>query len=156
MSAHTNKQKVLAIASKGGHWKQLLRLYPAYSGPDIEITFISTCDDLGEEVKEHLFRTVIDANRWNRFRLVLMLFQIAKLILTIRPNVIITTGAAPGLFAVIAGKLTGTKTIWIDSIANFNKVSLSGRIAHFFATFSLTQWKHLSKPQGPHFIGDVL
>ena len=40
------------------------------------------------------------------------------LLLRHRPDVIVTTGAAPGYFALRFGKLLGARTIWIDSMAN--------------------------------------
>ena len=62
----------------------------------------------------------------------------------LRPGVIITTGAAPGLMGIIIGRIFGAKTIWIDSIANVEKLSLSGRIAVKIADRVYTQWSHLS------------
>jgi hypothetical protein len=42
-----------------------------------------------------------------------------------KPNIILTTGAAPGVLAVIVGKLRGPKNIWVDSIANVERLALS-------------------------------
>ena len=44
----------------------------------------------------------------------------------LRPDVVITTGAAPGYFAVRIGKLLGARVVWVDSIANAEELSLSG------------------------------
>ena len=44
---------------------------------------------------------------------------------------------------LFAGFLLGRKTIWVDSIANSRKVSLSCRAACLFATRVLTQWPEL-------------
>lgn len=59
-------------------------------------------------------------------------------------------------FCLLAGKLTGKRTIWIDSVANVEKLSLSGKLAGHIATLWLTQWQHLSRPDGPHYAGAVL
>jgi UDP-N-acetylglucosamine:LPS N-acetylglucosamine transferase len=61
--------------------------------------------------------------------------------------VIVTTGAAPGLFGIFIGKVLGVKTIWIDSIANVEKLSLSGKIASRMADRVYTQWEHLATPK---------
>jgi hypothetical protein len=58
--------------------------------------------------------------------------------------------------AVIWGRLTGRRTIWIDSIANVDRISMSGRIARPFASLHLTQWEHLSNGTKTHFKGTVL
>lgn len=82
--------------------------------------------------------------------------QIAVLVLRLRPQAVISTGAAPGLVALLVGKLLGARTIWIDSVANANQLSLSGRLARGIADLWLTQWEHLARSDGPHFCGAVL
>ena len=72
------------------------------------------------------------------------------------PSVVISTGAAPGLFAIIFGKFRGAKTVWIDSVANCEQMSMSGKIAGKLADLCLTQWQHLETGNGPHYLGSVL
>ena len=74
----------------------------------------------------------------------------------VRPDAVITTGAAPGYFALRLGRLFGARTIWIDSMANAEELSLSGQKARRHADLWLTQWEHLAKPDGPQFLGSVL
>jgi hypothetical protein len=75
-----------------------------------------------------------------------------------RPDVVISTGAASGYFALRIGKLFGAKTIWLDSIANAEELSLSGAKVQKHADLWLTQWEHLANPQegGPEYKGAVL
>src|SRR5690606_7330734 len=87
---------------------------------------------------------VQDCNRKNRWHSVKCFVQMFYRIVSIRPRVIVTTGAAPGLMAIIIGSILGKKTLWIDSIANVERISMSGRIAQRFATKCLTQWPVLS------------
>jgi UDP-N-acetylglucosamine:LPS N-acetylglucosamine transferase len=145
--------KVLAIASKGGHWIQLLRLFPAFSGH--EITYISTNAGLAETVKGYEFHCIDDGDRGAKLKLLKSLFTMVKLIKKIKPDVIVTTGSAPGLMAVIAGKILGVKSTWIDSIANVEKVSTSGSIAVHFADSVYTQWPHLATSK-INFSGNIL
>ncbi|MEO0487046.1 MAG: UDP-N-acetylglucosamine--LPS N-acetylglucosamine transferase [Pseudomonadota bacterium] len=157
------KRRVLAIASSGGHWIQLSRLMPAWDGCDV--TYATT--DPGHHAKiraaaaergqlEPRYVTVVEANRWQKLRVVRSLFEMAFLILRVRPDVIITTGAAPGAIAVRLGGLMGRKTIWVDSIANAETLSMSGQKAGPHATLWLTQWEHLAKTDGPQYRGSVL
>ena len=69
---------------------------------------------------------------------------------------VISTGAAPGCFAVILGRILGARTIWLDSIANVDRVSLSGRLVRRYAGLWLSQWEHLAGQKGPEFQGTVL
>jgi len=71
-------------------------------------------------------------------------FQAIKIFRKEKPNAVITTGAAPGLITLFAAKLFGIKTFWIDSVANVQCLSLSGRIASKFVTQTYTQWSDLA------------
>lgn len=145
--------KILAVASKGGHWIQLLRIVPAFEGH--EVVYVSTDQGLADTVKGFEFHNVNDGSRKNVFRLFSTLSKMVGLITKLKPDLIITTGAAPGLMGVIAGKFLGVKTIWIDSIANVEKTSTSGRIATLFVDRAYTQWPELANKKFM-FDGNIL
>jgi hypothetical protein len=138
-------ENVFAIASIGGHWVQLLRLMPLFNMNDV--SFVSTKPSLKDTVEGHKYFLVPDANRNNKTDLIKCCLSIGAKIVVSRPKVIVTTGAAPGLFGIFIGKILGVKTIWIDSIANVEKLSLSGKIALQMADRVYTQWEHLSTPK---------
>lgn len=146
--------RVLAVASGGGHWIQLLRLRSALEGYDV--AFATTLAGYRDDVGAHRFHVFPDASRSDRLRFARMAASIALLLLRERPDVIVSTGAAPGLLALALGQRLGARTIWLDSIANAEELSLSGRMAARHADLWLTQWPHLARPDGPHFIGAVL
>jgi UDP-N-acetylglucosamine:LPS N-acetylglucosamine transferase len=146
--------RVLAIASGGGHWVQLLRLRPAFK--DRPVTYATVNRAYAADVPGCRFRVIPDGTRWNKMALLHMVACIAWLVLTERPAVIVSTGAAPGYFAMRIGKLLGARTVWIDSVANVEVLSMAGRLAGRFADLWLTQWPHLSRPGGPQFLGGVL
>lgn len=132
----------MAIASEGGHWIQLQRLSPVFSGKDV--FFVSTNSGYKKLLGQAGFYKVVDANRWNKLKLIQLFFQVLRIVIKEKPDTIITTGAAPGLFAIIAGWVFKKNTIWIDSIANAEKLSMSGKIAKRFARYTFTQWKDLA------------
>lgn len=146
-------KKVLAIASVGGHWIQLLRLRPAFN--NCEVVFVSTKESFSEMVPGNKFYAVPDSNRGNKVGLIKSFFKLIKIIISEKPDVIITTGASPGLLGIFGGKILGIKTIWIDSIANVEQISLSGKIASKFASKVYTQWPDLAT-KGIHYSGNVL
>lgn len=148
------KTRVLAVASGGGHWVQLLRLRPAFQGA--EVTFVTVSAGYSQDVPGQRFRTINDATRWNKFGLVCMGLKLLWIILTVRPHVVISTGAAPGYFAIRLGKLLGARCIWVDSIANVDETSMTCRLVARHADLCLTQWQHLARPEGPEFRGAVL
>lgn len=145
--------RILAISSGGGHWVQLLRLRPVFEG--CSVTYATVRDGYREDVGDEDFRIVPDGNRWNKCLLIRSAIVIFILLLRIRPDIVITTGAAPGYFAVLFGKWLGARVIWLDSVANADELSLSGAKSGFVDLW-LTQWKHLSRDMGPKFYGNVL
>jgi UDP-N-acetylglucosamine:LPS N-acetylglucosamine transferase len=136
------KIKVLAIASRGGHWIQLLRLRAAFAG--LNVTYVTTDPEYKSMVDNANFRVVCEATRDQKARMVWLILQIFWILVRERPTVIVTTGAAPGYFAVRLGKWFGIKTLWVDSIANAVELSLSGQLASKHADKVLTQWSHLA------------
>jgi hypothetical protein len=46
--------------------------------------------------------------------------------------------------------------MFIDSIANAEKLSLSAQLAQRHANLTLTQWPHLESPEGPQYHGSVI
>ena len=147
-------RKILAVASGGGHWVQLLRLRPAFEG--CKVSYVTVQSAYADEVPGARFHAVTDATRWSRWDLLKMMTQVAWVVVRERPDVVITTGAAPGVVALRVGKWLGAKTIWLDSIANVEAMSLSGMKVRPFADLWLTQWAHLALPNGPAFVGAVL
>lgn len=150
-----NKVKVLAVASKGGHWIQLLKLRSLWDGEGFKVMYVTNDKSLSYYVPNDKVSFVIDANKESKLKLVLMSLQILALILLCRPDVVITTGAAPGFFALFFGKAMRKKTIWIDSIANGDEMSLSGLKVKKFADVWLTQWPELAKNDGPKYLGSI-
>lgn len=144
----------MAIASSGGHWIQLQRLRPAFDSP--ETIYVTVDPAYRSECPGRSVRIVTDANRWSPPRMLKLALQVLWLVLRERPDVVISTGAAPGLYGVAFGRLLGARTIWVDSVANAEEMSGSGKLARHFASLWLTQWAHLSTPGGPHFKGSVL
>ena len=157
------KKHVLAIASAGGHWVQLQRMRPAWDG--CKVSYVTTKEGYRAQVLEDAekrsqdrpgFYIVTDANRWQKFRLLRQVFEILFLIIKLRPDIVVSTGAAPGFFALKFGRLIGARTIWVDSIANAEELSLSGQKIETSADLWLTQWEHLSGDGKPGFRGSVI
>jgi UDP-N-acetylglucosamine:LPS N-acetylglucosamine transferase len=149
-----SRKKVLAVASGGGHWVQLLRLAPALV--DFDVTFVGVSQAYRSEVAEHKFYSVTDATRWDKIAMLKSAVQLAWIIWREKPDVVVSTGAAPGYFAIRLGRLFGARTIWLDSIANADCLSMAGELVGRYADLWLTQWPHLDRAEGPHYRGAVL
>jgi len=157
---HTGKprkrpKRILLVASGGGHWVQLARLTPAFEG--LDTLYVSTLKGVRQPTGDRKVVAVVDASQSEPLKVVPLFLQLMFIVLKFRPSVIATTGAAPGLVALYIGKALGIRTIWIDSIANSEDLSLSGRLARDRADLWLTQWPHLiEKYPGLEHFGSVI
>lgn len=150
----SSRPKVLAVSSGGGHWIQLLRLRPAFE--NCEVTYATVRMGYSYDLGGVDFRLIRDANRCQKLDLIRSALGIIRLLIRLRPDVVVTTGAAPGYFATRCGKWLGARVIWVDSVANADELSMSGQKAGSFADLWLTQWPHLAHAGGPQFMGSVL
>jgi hypothetical protein len=127
--------RVLAVASSGGHWVQLMRLRPAWQGCDVaylttDASYLAPLRAQAERdgVPPPRFYTTVAANRWQKLRLLSQLASIAWVVVRERPTVVCTTGAAPGYFAIRIAGLLGARTVWIDQHRQCGK-PVDGRVA---------------------------
>lgn len=145
-------KKVLAVASYGGHWKQLCRLSEFLS--EYETTYLTTNEYEKDPSKNILY--INDANKSNKVGLIKLFVRTFFIYLKIKPDIVITTGAAPGLMMVLVSFIFRKKSIWIDSIANGNELSLSGKLAKKFATHTLSQWKEVADKESVTYKGALI
>ncbi len=148
------KTKLFAISSPGGHWIQLTRLCAGLEA-QYEIVYAMP-DKLFKAKQTQKVYSVVDASADDKWKLIPCALQVAYILLKERPDAILSTGAAPGVVAIMLGKLLGIRTIWVDSIANVQKISRSGELIKKRADVFLTQWEHLSDPHNIQFKGSVL
>jgi hypothetical protein len=149
-------KRVLVIASGGGHWVQMRRLREAFDGFDA--AYVSVYPDYAADVAGKRYYTVTNMTRFNVAALFVLAPQLLRILIKERPRAVITTGSAPGLVCLALAKtFFGARTVWIDSIANCERLSSSGRQARRFADAWLTQWPHLAGGDGgPQYWGAVL
>lgn len=148
------RPKILALSSGGGHWVQLLRLRPAFEG--CEVTYATVDASYRADVANSKFCLVPDGNIWSKLNLLKSAIGVMWVLIRVRPDVVITTGAAPGFFAVRFGKWLGARVVWVDSVANAEELSNSGRNVGSFVDLWLTQWPELARERGPSYMGNVL
>jgi hypothetical protein len=136
------EKRVLLVASSGGHWIQLCRISSAFDANDTLYATTFKVEEAPNGDREPI--TIPDASRTALLRFFPLVVKLFLTFLWFRPRVVVSTGAAPGLMAIIIGKAMGATTIWLDSIANSERLSRSGRIARSFADLWLTQWEGLA------------
>ncbi len=145
---------VLAVSSSGGHWTQMQRLAPAFSGA--EVHYATTDETASEQVSTRNFHVFPDANKDTPLRLLICALSLAWIVLRVRPDVIVSTGAAGGFLAIRLGRIFGARTMFIDSIANARNLSVSARLALNVADHVLSQWPGVAAKTGAEYRGAVI
>ena len=145
----------MVACSGGGHWVQMRRILPAFEGMDVFYVGVEAAADA--DLGAARYYPIQNVTRRNPGAIPGILAALARVIRAERPDLVVTTGAAPGLLALVMAKLLRQgRTMWIDSVANTERLSLSGKMARPVADAWLVQWEHLSRPAGPHYWGAVL
>jgi hypothetical protein len=135
--------KICLAASAGGHLTQLLKLRSVWLGGSV--LFVTTVDIGQSKLREDGPVYVVgESNRQQPFQTLKVLFRCLRIILRERPQAILSTGASAGFILCFFGKLLGAKIIWLDSIANAGRLSMSGRMIRPFADLILSQWPEVA------------
>lgn len=151
-------KKILLAASAGGHLSQLLQVRSAW-GDYKNCVYVSSSEAVREKLMI-LGKTYItkECNRQQPVRTLKVLIQSFDIVIRERPYIIISTGAAPGLLCCFWAKLLcRSKIVWLDSIANTQTLSMSGRLIKPFADLILTQWGDVAvKYRNVEYTGSVI
>jgi UDP-N-acetylglucosamine:LPS N-acetylglucosamine transferase len=156
MSNTQKKLLICLVASAGGHITQLLKLRDSWKSHK------TVCVTTVNIVKEQLCEfgnvyTVGECNREHPLRTILVLIRCINVILHERPNVVVSTGAAVGCIVCFLGRLFGARVVWIDSITNIGRISLSGRMVRHIADLFLVQWPELAEQySNVQYVGTVI
>lgn len=149
-----SSRKVLAAASGGGHWEQLMLLRGGLESYDVQ--YATTDPDIARQRGIANAETLPDCNQNTPIKAALCALAAIRIVLKHRPDVILSTGAAPGYFCLLAGRLVGARTLWIDSVANGEELSMCGKLSRRTAHECLTQWEHLADGEQVKYRGAVL
>lgn len=132
-------KKILCACSIGGHLTEMLRIIEALELPEkpLYITYNGNAENV---LKEAYFIGNMGKIRnipWG-------LIKILVILLKERPEVVISTGAENGMFAILLSKVfLRSKTIYIECSAQVNSPSISGRVCYYFSDLFFVQWKPL-------------
>ena len=148
--------RVLAVASFGGHWSQLQLLKDAFAGCAVTFAVATNDQQIRASLEAPTVRVIPDCNRNTRFAMFKCLRAAFALISSLRPTVVVTTGALPGLMVLAIGRAAGARGIWIESIANAERLSMSGRMARRLAGSMFVQSPELAEREKLRCAGSVL
>ena len=121
-----------------------------------DLRFATTDAAVAKQHGIEVVETLPDCNQNKPLQSLLCAFKALWVVIKHRPKVVLSTGAAPGYFCLLAGRLTGARTLWIDSVANAEELSMCGKLSRRTAHECITQWEHLADDKNVKYRGAVL
>ena len=144
------KKKVLFISSTGGDLDELMQLSPLFEKYNYYI--ITEKDKSNKSLKEKYGKKLYFLPYGTRskifeyiFKYLYLCIKTIYLYFKIRPKVIVTTGTHTAGPMCILGKICGSKIIYIETFANINKKTATGRLIYPIADLFIVQWEEMLK-----------
>ena len=139
--------KIALVCSAGGHLTQMLELADELSDHD---TFLVSYDSprTRKLQRTHIVPSFADKG----WMIVPSFMRMFSIMVHERPDVILSTGSEIAIPAFICGKLSGAKTIFVESAARITSTSMTGRILYPISDFFFVQWPNLKDRIGKRAI----
>lgn len=137
-------KKICFAASSGGHFEQLMMLYPLMKkNNSFIITEKAKYDVNTINIKTYYLRQT------NRNELMLIINLLINLLKSIyiyykeKPDIVICTGVLSMIPICLIAKINRKKLIYIESFAKVNSPTLSGKLLYKFADVFYVQWESM-------------
>lgn len=148
--------KICLVGSSGGHLDQLYLLKDWWRHQErFWVTFPKEdARHLLKDEKCYWCHYPTNRNFKNLFKNTLLAW---KILFKERPDLIISTGAAPAIPFFYLGKLLGSRLIFIEDFARIDFPTITGRVVYPVADRFLIQWPEQKKsyPKGI-YLGGIL
>jgi len=75
-----------------------------------------------------------------------------------KPRVVLCTGPISAIGVLVAARLVGVRSIYLDTLCRYRDLSGTGKMARLLAHTTLVQWPHLIEKAGRHgaYWGNVI
>lgn len=144
------KKKVLFIASTGGHLNELMQLKPIFDNYNYHLITEKTKSNIS--LKEKFPKKVNFLVYGTKDKILIypikFLYNSLKslfLYFKIRPKYIVTTGTHTAVPICYIGKIFGSKIIYIETFANSETKTLTGKMIYPIANLFIVQWESMLK-----------
>ena len=134
--------KVCLVGSSGGHLNHLYMLKPFWEDKE---RFLATFDreDSRSLLKgEKIYPVYYPSNRSVK-ALLINTFRAIKILCKEKPDLIISSGAAPAVPFFYIGKLMGAKLIYIEIYDRIDSGTISGKLCYKIADRFIVQWEEM-------------
>lgn len=136
--------KLLLVCNPGGHFSTMLGLKKFWSIHQREwVTYFKyDTEQLQNQEKVHW---VIKQESRELLRGIINLGYAFLILKKNRPDLVISTGAGLAVPFIIASKVLGIHSIFVESISRSHELSLSGKMVYYLADEIFVQWPQCTK-----------
>ncbi len=143
-------KKVLFIASMGGHLTELMQLKNIFRNYNYKIVTERHKSTISlKNIYKSKIEYLSTGNKDNMFKYIFTApYNIIKsliIFLKFKPDVVVTTGAHTCVPMCYIAKMFRKKVIYIESFANIETKTLTGRLVYKIADIFIVQWKSMLK-----------
>ena len=136
--------KICFVGSSGGHLFHLYLLKPFWQDKDRFWVTFEKEDAISLLNGERMYYCYGPSNRSMK-ALVINCFRALNILRKERPDLIISSGAAPAVPFFWIGKLMGAKTIYLEVYDRIDKPTLSGKLCYPVADCFIVQWEEMKQ-----------
>ena len=141
-------KKVLFISSTGGHLTELLELRKLFKKYNYHIITEKTkSNEKLQEQYPNKVNYLLYCTKHSKFKypfvLLLNCFISLFYYIKLRPDAIVTTGTHTAGPMCCLGKIFGSKIIYIETFANMNTKTSTGKLIYKFADLFIVQWESM-------------
>jgi UDP-N-acetylglucosamine:LPS N-acetylglucosamine transferase len=138
------KLKICLVGSSGGHLTHLYMLKSFWKDKDrFWVTFDK--EDARSILKgEKVYSCYYPSNRSIK-ALIINTVRALKILPKEKPDLIISSGAAPAIPFFWIGKIMGAKTIYIEVFDRINDTTISGKLVYPVTDKFIVQWEEMKK-----------
>ena len=141
--------KICFITSSGGHLTHLIQLKEWWKDKDRFWVTFEKEDSKSILKDEKKYWCYFPTNR-NIKNLIKNTFLSIKILLKEKPDLIVSTGAAPAIPFFYLGKLLGAKVVYIEVYDRIEKPTITGKVVYPISDLFILQWEEQKKfyPKG--------
>lgn len=141
--------KICFVTSSGGHLTHLMQLREWWSDKERFWVTFNKEDSRSILEGEKKYWCHFPTNR-NMKNLIRNTFLAIKILRKEKPDLIISTGAAPAIPFFYIGKLFGAKVIYIEVYDRIEKPTITGKLVYPITDLFILQWEEQKKfyPKG--------
>lgn len=134
--------KICFVGSSGGHLTHLYMLKPFWKDKERFWVTFDKEDARSLLEGEKFYPAYYPSNRSIK-ALIINTYRAIKILFKEKPDLIITSGAAPAIPFFYLGKLFGAKTIYIEVFDRIDKPTLSGKLCYPVTDIFIVQWEEM-------------